>query len=681
MKKIFSLILSLTFTLSAFSLFSITTGCGGEKEFKTRLRFAVTSDLRLQDNGANLSLQRLNSFFDTAYAYSNSDQDYKNLDALFLVGDNTNTGSKNQLSLFFKTLNENTSPSTYTKAVMGEREFRSYMNSSWIYSEENLASAKENYLTHSGYSSLDEHKVISGYHFISFSIDTIGTQTPNGEAGRYYTKDKLKWLKEQIEEALNDDPEKEKPIFLFHHIAPSNTVYSPNESDKYLRDLLDDYPNVVDFSGHSRININDPKTVWQNDFTAISTGSLSYLDINLAGNKQTPVVSQVAGATTWKRWYSTGVRNGGMYYLCEVSEDNRLKLVQYDLINNAPYGDAKYFDSFGNPEGFDYKPKDLEQSEKPVFETPTLIIASNNYKQVRLLIPQAKCADQVVAYRVEVWNSSKQSIRKQEYFLSGYHLGSAMPTMIEAYINGFQDDTDYVIDVYAINAYGKQSDPISAKLTTSLNDEDAALNPDFINLEFLYNGTANEYNTNKTLTPIGNPIASEDLSELSFDGEEALRFEDVYSWYDVLSTSFSIETIVNVREDLGKEQAIISNFQNGGFSLFYKDGKIAFKIACGNDVFSVSTNYSVGEYAHVLAVYSNSKISLFINGELRETLDVSGQFKLPDGNSHYLVFGADSGANQTIENFSKCSIKLANLYTHALDEEGALKVYQRTLEN
>ena len=106
MKKIFSLLLSLTFTLSAFSLFSITTGCGGEKEFKTKLRFAVTSDLRLQDNGANLSLQRLNSFFDTAYAYSNSDQNYKNLDALFFVGDNTNVGSKNQLSLFFKTLNE-----------------------------------------------------------------------------------------------------------------------------------------------------------------------------------------------------------------------------------------------------------------------------------------------------------------------------------------------------------------------------------------------------------------------------------------------------------------------------------------------------------------------------------------------------------------------------------------------
>ena len=99
MKKIFSLLLSLTFTLSAFSLFSITTGCGGEKEFKTKLRFAVTSDLRLQDNGANQSLERLNAFFNTAYAYSNSDQNYKNLDALFFVGDNTNVGSKTN-SLF-----------------------------------------------------------------------------------------------------------------------------------------------------------------------------------------------------------------------------------------------------------------------------------------------------------------------------------------------------------------------------------------------------------------------------------------------------------------------------------------------------------------------------------------------------------------------------------------------------
>ena len=50
----------------------------------------------------------------------------------------------------------------------------------------------------------------------------------------------------------------------------------------------------------------------------------------------------------------------------------------------------------------------------------------------------------------------------------------------------------------------------------------------------------------------------------------------------------------------------------------------------------------------------------------------------PQGENCILLYG---GANQTIEKFSKCSIKLANLYTHALDEEGALKVYQRTLEN
>ena len=64
------------------------------------------------------------------------------------------------------------------------------------------------------------------------------------------------------------------------HHAVKGTVYGSELW--YTNDLdgiLEEYEQVVHFSGHSHFPINDPRSIWQGDFTALNTGTLSYAEM------------------------------------------------------------------------------------------------------------------------------------------------------------------------------------------------------------------------------------------------------------------------------------------------------------------------------------------------------------------------------------------------------------------
>jgi hypothetical protein len=44
--------------------------------------------------------------------------------------------------------------------------------------------------------------------------------------------------------------------------------------------ILNDYPQVIDFSGHSHAPINDPRSIHQKYITSLNTGSLSYFELD-----------------------------------------------------------------------------------------------------------------------------------------------------------------------------------------------------------------------------------------------------------------------------------------------------------------------------------------------------------------------------------------------------------------
>ena len=114
------------------------------------------------------------------------------------------------------------------------------------------------------------HYVVNGYHF-------IGASPNNGSMSCGY-KLTSKWLARELEKASKDTPD--KPIFVMTHNQPKDTCYGSEDwGDSSLNKVMSKYPNAVIFSGHSHYSILDERSIWQGDYTVLSTQSLSYTEL------------------------------------------------------------------------------------------------------------------------------------------------------------------------------------------------------------------------------------------------------------------------------------------------------------------------------------------------------------------------------------------------------------------
>lgn len=113
------------------------------------------------------------------------------------------------------------------------------------------------------------HKVINGYHFISWS-------SLNGSYDKCNNNEE--WIRAELDKAVADDPN--KPIFVVTHLNPTDTVYGSDDwGNDDIANILKDYSQVISLSGHSHYSAIDERSIWQGDFTAIQTQSLDYIEL------------------------------------------------------------------------------------------------------------------------------------------------------------------------------------------------------------------------------------------------------------------------------------------------------------------------------------------------------------------------------------------------------------------
>ena len=64
------------------------------------------------------------------------------------------------------------------------------------------------------------------------------------------------------------------------NINPENTAYGSDEwGNKDITDILKDYSQVISISGHSHYSLIDERSIWQGSFTAFTTQSLDYIEL------------------------------------------------------------------------------------------------------------------------------------------------------------------------------------------------------------------------------------------------------------------------------------------------------------------------------------------------------------------------------------------------------------------
>ena len=262
----------------------------------------------------------------------------------------------------------------------------------------------------------------------------------------HYSEYQRVWLREQLAVAAADDPQ--KPIFVTHHEHVLDTVYGSSEFDGWgmdvFRDILCEYPQVVDFSGHSHYPLNDPRSIWQGDITAVGTGALYYAELTVDNDRcvHPPHSRQIA--QTW---------------IVEADAENNVRLRGFDALTGTLLCTYTVHDP-ANADAREYTPRQQEASSSaPIFEENAAINVRGAFGKYTVSVPAAKSTDGriIFVYRVRVTDKDGNE-KSAQYLVNDYWRANTYKT-VTFHVDAEKGDT---VSVTAENAYGMRTQPLTA---------------------------------------------------------------------------------------------------------------------------------------------------------------------------------------------------------------------------
>ncbi|MBQ8764066.1 MAG: metallophosphoesterase [Clostridia bacterium] len=385
-----------------------------DKNFKPVLRFTVVSDIHYKDTDS-VERERMKKAVETSYALSEKEE-YSKLDALYVVGDFATSGTEEQMLAFKNTLDETLKDGTKVTLSLASHEF---------FAGEEIALERFKRIFSQ---SPDSHEVINGYHFISVTCTN----------GCHFDDAKRAWVAAELKKAAADDPV--KPIFFFQHPHIMGTVYgSANWGEDELTDILMNYPQIIDFSGHSHAPINDPRSIHQRHFTCLGTGTLSYFELD-----------------EFDKAYGTcppGKEKAAQMLIVEADAENRVRIYPYDLITSNFFPFTWVIDEAWNPDSYIYTDKRYKSDLTPWFdESAKAEISDVKADGFTVTFDQAKISDEYVNdYNIYIINKDGVIVRNSTVWSEFYFY--EMPEKLCVSFDGL-DSGEYTAKIYA-NSFWK----------------------------------------------------------------------------------------------------------------------------------------------------------------------------------------------------------------------------------
>ena len=401
-----------------------------QKDFKPALRFMVVSDVHYKDEPC-VEEERMAKALQIAYRLSEESESYKKLDAVYAVGDFANSGTETQMRKFKATLDKYCKEETQYCLMMASHEY----HGGGVEKAHELF--KEIFDI-----PVDNHRVINGFHFISMTCSHACE----------FEDDKVEFAKKALKEAREADPK--KPIFFFQHPHITDTVSgSIYWADEKFYTTFMDFPQVIDFSGHSHVPINDPRSIFQKHFTALGTGSLSYFELD-----------------EFDKYYGTVPPNKAdcaQMLLVEADENGRVRIYPYDVLTDNFFPFVWEIDEPWNPESFKYTDARYKTDKAPYFPESTLLeVTDVNDKGFKLTFSQAKSDDEYVNdYKIVIKEKATGTIIKQSCLWSEYYFYN-MPETLSITFDDLDSGKDYTVDIFAGSFWNTLSKPISTVVTT-----------------------------------------------------------------------------------------------------------------------------------------------------------------------------------------------------------------------
>lgn len=469
-------------------------------EFTPVLRFVAGSDLHFRQWYTSQTIPRLSYFIDDMYAYART-QEYDKIDAFIFNGDLTELGT----DVEFESLNSvlqskiNQEESIVLMPYAGHDCIQYFDAENNVYTtdkSEVVARMESVTGNESGV-----HITIKGFHFITVSTMQVGMTRPEDEFVEGYDQT---WIKNQLEDAENDD--EYKPIFMFYHHPQVDTLLgtkhddSPGGEDYFLpvlhgnstyidyeptfKSTLKQFPQLIYFSGHYHSSLKNPLSIVQDDFTCIDTGSLTYCSM-ISNNfriREDPINKAYANSAT------------SAMNVVEVDADGRIRVLPYNIVNREFYngiGDqsdrqiVRYIEDASNPETWLYKKQDrINKADVPKFMN-TDITVMQTQNGVKIKFYQAEDKDGVDSYLIEVFKTGSSEHFKK-YAVSSQYFANIVPEFL--YLNFTVDEEllgynaqyydgkkylfndklqsgEYTIKITPYDVYSKVGTPITTTFT------------------------------------------------------------------------------------------------------------------------------------------------------------------------------------------------------------------------
>ncbi|MBQ5592032.1 MAG: metallophosphoesterase [Clostridia bacterium] len=388
-------------------------------DFTPVTRFIVTSDSHITTIG-DVQSSRLEKMIKMGYRIAKKDKEYNSLDAVLIAGDVTDMGTK----IAFGSIKAATMP-----VLKGDTQFLATISTS--HDDRNLGKESLELYEQIMGQETDFHRVINGFHFIGISASKT--------EGEHYSDYQKQWLVQELDKAVADDPD--KPIFVLQHEHISNTVYGSSDFEGWgmpdFAEILKNYPQVVDFSGHSHYPNNDPRSIWQGEYTAIGTGGLYYAEVTVDDIKTV---------------HPAGYRFASTFWVVEVDANNRIRLRSVDLVSQEYL--CEYI--LEGPLDRSYTPeKQLSRSSAPAFSADARLRVRNG----KAVFDAAESTDGMPIFLYRAFAVDAEGNRTPVGKVVPKYYRYNVPDTVKITLENLPDG-EYTIEVVAENCYGIQSEPL-----------------------------------------------------------------------------------------------------------------------------------------------------------------------------------------------------------------------------
>ena len=383
------------------------------------------------------------------------------IDMFISAGDNTQTGIKDEADTFMDILSSHYdltkvpivaaygNHDVYWTGCMSRSAFYDAFNARGMYAfDKDMEGAKLG----------NRHVEVNGYHFLTVDIEKYGDNY-NTLSATTET-----WLKAKLTTLSTENAG--EPIFVISHSPAMNTIYGSilgeaeygniTEDDATaiwgasveLDNILKDYPQVINISGHTHYANNHDLAIMQTTYTSFTPGGAA----DLAANPDTEETAKAVLPNS--RSHSQGT-------LLQIDGDNNVRITRIDMVKDAqireawiipaPKADNSHLEAYSYKRG--------ETNAAPVFPQEDFKVSVEGTSIVKVTYPIASDDGLVYSYRITLKENNGdiiQSVTTLAPWIE-YPDTTKMPDTLSYTFNGVGISDSCVVELTAIDCWGAET--------------------------------------------------------------------------------------------------------------------------------------------------------------------------------------------------------------------------------